>query len=86
MRAGSRYLKHRLTPRHLTLLVIRALRRNIMKKLLIRWTYKIWHKPLCRIIGEAYSKGIINSYQMHELLARFDRTQKKHYLMEKKAV
>jgi len=57
-----------------------------MKKLFVRWTYKIWHKPVDLIIGEAYNKGIINSYQMHELLACFDRTNKKHYLMEKKAV
>lgn len=57
-----------------------------MKKLLIRLTYNIWHKPVFKIICGAYQSGIINSYQMHELLARFDRTQKKHYAMEKEAV
>jgi hypothetical protein len=57
-----------------------------VKKLLVRWTYPIWKKPVGRILNHAYQKQIINSEQLHELAAMFDRTQPKHYLMEKKAV
>lgn len=57
-----------------------------MRKLLVRWTYPIWKRPLAKILNHAYEKHIINSSQWHELSAMFDRTQSNHYLMEKKAV
>lgn len=56
-----------------------------MKKFLVKITFKIWHPPLAKILSHAYETQIINSTQWHELMAMFDRTQKKHYLMERKA-
>ena len=56
-----------------------------MKKYLVRFTYPIWKAPLIRILNRAYQKRIINSKQWNELAAMFDRTQPKHYLMEKLA-
>jgi len=56
-----------------------------MKKLLVRWTYKIWHLPVYRCITHAYETQVIDSKQLHSLLALFDRTQKEYYRMEKSA-
>lgn len=57
-----------------------------IKLLILDWTYPIWHPPLVKIICECQQKMIINNDQLHEILARFDRTQRSHYLMRKKAV
>lgn len=58
--------------------MLKALKRFALDK-----TYKIWHPPLNKCLSSALERGVINSYQWHELAAMFDRTQKQHYLMEK---
>ncbi|MEO5914828.1 MAG: hypothetical protein ABIS50_11385 [Luteolibacter sp.] len=39
----------------------------------IRRRFKIWRRaPFKRALGRAYSEGLINSAQLHELSAKFD--------------
>jgi hypothetical protein len=47
-----------------------------MKQLILKITHRMWNREISRILCRAYEKQIINSYQLHELLAKFDPTQK----------
>lgn len=47
-----------------------------MKKLILKLTHRLWNKQIARILGEAYSRGTIDSKQLHSLHAKFDPTQK----------
>lgn len=55
-----------------TLLILALLRGNSLKNEFQVWRRKPFKKALCR----AYSDGLINSYQMHELAARMDAPRK----------
>lgn len=48
----------------------------IVEDRIIRLTHRIWGYRIGRIICRAYNDGVINSEQMHTLLAAFDRTQR----------
>lgn len=47
-----------------------------MKKMLLKWTHRLWNRQISRILCRAYEDRIINSHQLHELAAKFDPTQK----------
>ncbi len=47
-----------------------------MKKLILKITHRLWNRQIARILGRAYSDGVINSRQLHELHAKFDPTQR----------
>ena len=55
-----------------------------MKKYIIRiilkLTHRFWGPVIDRELGRFYERGIINSRQLHELAAKFDRTSKTHLL------
>lgn len=50
--------------------------KDCMKKLILKLTHRLWNKQIARIIGRAYSEGVINSRQYHILASKFDPTQK----------
>jgi hypothetical protein len=39
-------------------------------------THRIWNRRIAAILCRAYSEGVINSEQLHQLTAKFDPTQK----------
>ena len=47
-----------------------------MRKLILKATHRIWNGRISALLCRAYSRGIINSHQLHELAAMFDPTQK----------
>ncbi len=47
-----------------------------MRKLILKLTHKIWNREIARIICRCYSQNYISSQQMHEILSKFDPTQK----------
>jgi len=46
-----------------------------MKKLILRFTHRIWNQRISVLLCRAAERGHINSYQLHELAAMFDPTQ-----------
>lgn len=48
----------------------------IIEDRIIRLTHRMWNRRISRIICRAYNDRVINSEQMHTLLAAFDRTQR----------
>lgn len=51
-----------------------------MKTLILKLTHRFWGPVIVREICRFYEKGLINSSQMHEMAAKFDRTSKTHLL------
>lgn len=47
-----------------------------MNKLILKLTHRLWNKQIARILGDAYSRGVITSPQLHALHSMFDPTQK----------
>lgn len=47
-----------------------------MKTIILKLTHRLWNKQIARILGRAYSDGVITSAQLHTLHAKFDPTQK----------
>jgi len=47
-----------------------------MTKLILRITHRIWNRRISALLCRACDRGTINSYQLHELAAMFDPTQK----------
>lgn len=48
----------------------------IVEDRLLRVTHRIWNRQISRIICRAYNDNVINSEQLHILLASFDPTQR----------
>lgn len=50
-----------------------------MKRYFTRWllklTHRLWNRRIASILCRAYSASVINSEQLHILLAKFDPTQ-----------
>lgn len=46
------------------------------RNFVLRKTHRVWNRVISRILCRAYSDNLINSYQLHELTAKFDPTQK----------
>lgn len=46
-----------------------------MTKLILKLTHRIWNRRISALLCRAYSNGIIDSYQLHNLTALFDPTQ-----------
>jgi hypothetical protein len=44
-----------------------------MKKLFVKFTRRFWNRQFKRHICRAYSNGVINSRQLHELAGAWDR-------------
>lgn len=42
---------------------------------LLKLTHNIWNEEISKILCHAYSSGVINSNQLHQLTAMFDPTQ-----------
>lgn len=53
-----------------------------MKKFIAKITYRFWHPLVMSAICQLCPLTI-NSRQLHEILARLDRTQKKHFRLWK---
>jgi hypothetical protein len=49
-----------------------------MKRMILKWTHRLWNRQISRILCGCYQDGTINSVQLHILSARFDPTQKHH--------
>ncbi len=50
----------------------------MIRKIILKFTYRIWNREISRILCNAYSSDkIINSEQLHKLTAKFDPTQNK---------
>lgn len=49
--------------------------RDLIRRLVLKLTHRIWNREVFRILNREYSAQTINSKQLHELLARFDPTQ-----------
>lgn len=51
-----------------------------MKKWVRRWllkrTHRLWNRRISALLCRAYSRGTINSHQLHALAALFDPTQR----------
>lgn len=47
-----------------------------MKKLILRFTHRLWNGRISRLLCRAYERGHIDSKQLHILAAMFDPTQK----------
>lgn len=45
-------------------------------KLILKLTHRLWNRQISRILCRAQSDGLINNYQLHELAAAFDPTQR----------
>jgi hypothetical protein len=48
----------------------------ILEVKLIKLTHRMWNRQISRIICRAYNDNVIDSEQLHVLLAAFDPTQK----------
>lgn len=48
----------------------------MITKLILMMTHRIWSRQISRILCRAYSEQIINSEQLHIILAAFDPTQR----------
>ncbi len=59
-----------------TMFVTFILEQRISETLPLRLTHRLWNRQISRILCQAYSERVINSEQLHELLAKFDPTQK----------
>jgi len=49
---------------------------EIVKKLILKATHRIWNQRISALLCRAYERGVIDSYQLHVLAALFDPTQK----------
>ncbi len=47
-----------------------------MTRFILKFTHRLWNRAISRILCRAYSDGVINSFQLHELASKFDPTQK----------
>jgi hypothetical protein len=47
-----------------------------VKKLILKLTHRMWNRRISALLCRAADKGTINSFQLHELAAMFDPTQK----------
>lgn len=45
-------------------------------------TYRAWHPLVFMVLSHCYRKNVIDSNQLHEILAKLDRTQE-HFALEK---
>ncbi len=48
---------------------------KILSIVILKLTRRLWNREVVKILGRAYEKRIINSYQLHKLSALFDCTQ-----------
>ena len=46
-----------------------------LSKLILKLTHRLWNRSISAILCRAYNNRVINSYQLHELAAKFDPTQ-----------
>ena len=46
-----------------------------IERLMLRLTVRIWNRRISHILNLHFSKGTINSHQLHALAAEFDPTQ-----------
>lgn len=56
--------------------------KSMIKKLILRLTYKIWHPQVDKILNHEKEIGVISNTQLCHISSKFDKTQI-HYLMEK---
>lgn len=49
--------------------------KNAVLRVVLKFTHRMWNRRISAILCRAYSDGVINSYQLHELAAKFDPTQ-----------
>lgn len=49
---------------------------DMFTRAILKWTHRLWNRQISRILCRAYSDGVIDSAQMHELAAAFDPTQR----------
>ena len=52
----------------------------MFKKLILKLTFRLWGPVIVREICRFYEKGLINSSQMHEMAAKFDRSSSRNLL------
>jgi hypothetical protein len=44
----------------------------LLRKLILKLTYRVWNKEMCSLFHAAQKEGIINAREMVELIAWFD--------------
>jgi hypothetical protein len=49
---------------------------RLFDRVILGCTHRLWNRQISRILCRAYSDGVINSRQLHELAAKFDPTQR----------